>query len=108
MGKTSAFPTEFYGIDRETAGLPGRAGGFAIVKKAGRSNDAGKEDSVKETQEGCLSRSIIKFFEQYASFSCSKNFCQRGENKFSDTLPPAFHGRPAVSSFAHSGPGRKK
>ena len=34
-------------------------------KKAVQGNIYGKEDSVKETQEGCLSRSINKFFEYF-------------------------------------------
>ena len=34
------------------------------VEKSRFCSDGGKEDSVKETQEGCLSRSINDFFER--------------------------------------------
>jgi hypothetical protein len=46
------------------------------VKKVRQGNGYGKEDSVKETQEGCLSRSIIKFFEHFHTFSLFEKLAQ--------------------------------
>jgi len=44
--------------------MQGRALRARDCRKSRFCSDGGKEDSVKETQEGCLSRSINDFFER--------------------------------------------
>jgi hypothetical protein len=46
------------------------------VKKGMQRCSNGTEDSSKETEEGCLLSSIIKFFEHFDPFACSKNLLQ--------------------------------
>ena len=46
------------------------------VKKVHPCQDDGKEDRVKETQEGCLSRSINKFFEHFYTFESFEKLAQ--------------------------------
>ena len=41
---------------------------------------------MKGTQEGCLSRSINKFFEHFLPFDRSKNLLSVSKNRFFDTL----------------------
>ena len=45
--------------------------------------DTGKEESVKETHQGCLSRSIISFSNNLFHIPCSKNLLQRGDKTLS-------------------------
>ena len=52
-------------------------------RQTGKRNDTGKEDSAKETQEGCLSRSIISFSNNYYLILCSKNWTQRVDKTLS-------------------------
>ena len=46
----------------------------------------GKEDSSEETQEGCLSSSIIKFFEPFHTFSLFEKLASACRQGFVDTL----------------------
>ena len=54
----------------------GCAAWFQTVKKVHPCQDDGKEDSVKETKEGCLSRSINKFFEHFHTFESFEKLAQ--------------------------------
>ena len=44
-----------------------KAARIQTVEKTFQSKDYGKEDSVKETHQGCLSRSINQFFKLFKS-----------------------------------------
>ena len=64
-------------IRESTEALP-----FGSASNCGQTrkwNEIGEEDSAKETQEGCLSRSIRSFSNNFCLVSCSKNLLQRGD-----------------------------
>jgi hypothetical protein len=50
----------------------------ADCRQSRKRNDTGKEESVKETHQGCLSRSIISFSNNLSHIPCLKNLLQRG------------------------------
>ena len=65
---------------------------------------------MKETQEGCLSRSIIKYFEHFHSLNCSKYLHSLSKNEFFDKLKTGAlkgSGKAVYKPGSETIPGRK-